>query len=207
MIVFDIDYIDLEYCYRVHGPYEPERGLVFDGSRYCLDPYGLAVTGQSDWCVRRERNDYRSRVVWTNFDWQDTRLPESRMEDLVIYELHVRGFTRHDSSGVQRPGTFAGLIEKIPYLLDLGVNCVELMPVFEFNEMFDERYYEGNRLIDYWGYNPISFFAPNTSYSSNKEHHQEGTELKKLIRELHRNGIEVFLDVVFNHTEIGRAHV
>ena len=78
----------LEYCYRVHGPYEPERGLVFDGSRYCLDPYGLAVTGQSDWCVRRERNDYRSRVVWTNFDWQDTRLPESRMEDLVIYELH-----------------------------------------------------------------------------------------------------------------------
>ena len=149
MIVFDIDYIDLEYCYRVHGPYEPERGLVFDGSRYCLDPYGLAVTGQSDWCVRRERNDYRSRVVWTNFDWQDTRLPESRMEDLVIYELHVRGFTRHDSSGVQRPGTFAGLIEKIPYLIDLGVNCVELMPVFEFNEMFDERYYEGNRLIDY----------------------------------------------------------
>ena len=206
MIVFDIDYIDLEYCYRVHGPYEPEKGLVFDGSRYCLDPYGLAVTGQSDWCVRRERNDYRSRIVWTNFDWQDTRLPESRMEDLVIYELHVRGFTRHDSSGVQRPGTFAGLIEKIPYLIDLGVNCVELMPVFEFNEMFDERYYEGNRLIDYWGYNPISFFAPNTSYSSNKEHHQEGTELKKLIRELHRNGIEVFLDVVFNHTAEGNEN-
>lgn len=203
MIVFDIDYIDLEYCYRVYGPYEPEKGLIFDGSRYCLDPYGLAVTGQSEWCGKRERDDYRSRIVWTNFDWRDTHLPEIRMEDLVIYELHVRGFTRHASSGVRYPGTFAGMIEKIPYLLDLGVNCVELMPVFEFDELLDERYYQGERLIDYWGYNPISFFAPNTSYSSNKEHHQEGSELKKLIRELHRNGIEVILDVVFNHTAEG----
>lgn len=206
MIVFDLDYINLEYAYRIYGPYEPERGLIFDGSRFCIDPYGLAVSGQSDWGVKRRPSSYRSRIVWSNFDWLNSYQPQIRTEDLIIYELHVRGFTRHASSETKRPGTFAGLIEKIPYLLDLGVNCVELMPVFEFDEMLDERYYEGNRLIDYWGYNPVSFFAPKTSYSSIKERHQEGTELKRLIRELHRNGIEVILDVVFNHTAEGNEN-
>ena len=125
------------------------------------------------------------------------------MEDLVIYEMHVRGFTRHGSSGVEYPGTFAGLMEKIPYLKELGVNAVELMPIFEFDEMKDNRVVDGRQLVDYWGYNAVSFFAPNTSYAGNIEYNREGTELKTLIRTLNENGIECFLDVVFNHTAEG----
>lgn len=125
------------------------------------------------------------------------------MEDLVIYELHVRGFTRHASSGVSHPGTFSGIMEKIPYLKELGVNAVELMPIFEFDEMKDSREVDGKTLIDYWGYNPVSFFAPNTSYAAEIEYNREGTELKELIRALNQNGIECFLDVVFNHTAEG----
>ena len=122
------------------------------------------------------------------------------MEDLIIYEVHVRGFTKHVSSGVENPGTFDGLREKIPYLKDLGVNVVELMPIFEFDEMCDDRIVDGQQLIDYWGYNPISFFAPNTSYAAGREYNREGAELKRLIKELNDNGIECFLDVVYNHT-------
>ncbi len=125
------------------------------------------------------------------------------MCDLVIYELHVRGFTKHSSSGVEHKGTFAGLQEKIPYLKDLGVNAVELMPIFEFDEMMNAREVDGKRLLEYWGYNTVGFFAPNTSYTAAEEYNKEGTELKELIRELHKNGIEVILDVVFNHTAEG----
>jgi glycogen operon protein len=125
------------------------------------------------------------------------------MEDLIIYELHVRGFTRHDSSGVRYPGTFQGLAEKIPYLLELGINAVELMPIFEFDEMKDVREYNGQQLLEYWGYNTVSFFAPNTSYAAGIEYNHEGDELKAMIRQFHENGIEVILDVVFNHTAEG----
>ena len=138
-------------------------------------------------------------------------MPQSQKElsDLIIYELHVRGFTQHDSSGVKNRGTFAGLMEKIPYLKELGVNAVELMPIFEFDETMNAREVNGNRLLEYWGYNTVSFFAPNTSYTSVNEYNREGTELKTLIKALHDNGIEVILDVVFNHTaegnELGRT--
>lgn len=125
------------------------------------------------------------------------------MEDLIIYELHVRGFTQDSSSGVKCPGTFRGLEEKIPYLKELGINAVELMPIFEFDEMRNARLIDENQLIDYWGYNPVSFFSPNSSYASKKEENNEGTELKHLIRTLHANGIDVILDVVFNHTAEG----
>ena len=125
------------------------------------------------------------------------------MEDLTIYELHVRGFTQDSSSGVKCPGTFRGLEEKIPYLKELGINAVELMPIFEFDEMRNARLIDENQLIDYWGYNPVSFFSPNSSYASKKEENNEGTELKHLIRTLHANGIDVILDVVFNHTAEG----
>ena len=125
------------------------------------------------------------------------------MEDLVIYEMHVRGFTQHESSSVNYPGTFRGLDEKIAYLKELGVNAVELMPVFEFDEMQGYREVDGKKLLDYWGYNTVSFFAPNTSYTAQVEYNREGTELKKLIKALHENGIECFLDVVFNHTAEG----
>ena len=111
--------------------------------------------------------------------------------------------TRHSSSGVVHKGTFAGLKEKIPYLKDLGVNAVELMPIFEFDETMNARMVDGNRLLDYWGYNTVCFFAPNTSYTAANEYNQEGTELKDLIKTLHDNEIEVILDVVFNHTAEG----
>ena len=125
---------------------------------------------------------------------------------MIIYELHVRGFTKHDSSGVAHPGTFAGLREKLPYLLELGVNVVELMPIFEFDEMQDYREVDGEKLYNYWGYNTVSFFSPNTSYSASIEYNREGNELKHLIQEFNQHGIEVYLDVVFNHTAEGNEH-
>ena len=204
MIVFGLDIEEFEYAYRLDGPYEPEKGLCFDKTRILLDPYAKAVTGQSRWgCKNDQKHGYRARVVRSNFDWGHHKQPKISMSDTIIYELHVRGFTKDPSSGVTHPGTFAGLIEKIPYLLELGVTTIELMPVFEFDEMRDCRLLDENQLLDYWGYNPVSFFAPNTSYASTSEYNREGTELKQLIRACHANGIEVIFDVVFNHTAEG----
>ncbi len=204
MIVFDLNIEDLEYAYRLDGPYNPKKGLLFDKTKYLLDPYAKAVTGQSEWGVTRTKKDqYRGRVVRDTFDWGNEGQLKIPMEDLVIYELHVRGFTIDPSSGVRCPGTFAGLKEKIPYLKKLGVNAVELMPIFEFDELRDHRMMDGKELLDYWGYNTVSYFSPNTSYSSRKEENREGWQLKDLISELHKNGIEVILDVVFNHTAEG----
>ncbi len=204
MIVFQLDIAQFEYAYRVDGPYDPKKGLIFDRSKYLLDPYAKAVTGQREWGEKQPgMQQYKARVVKDDFDWGNFRQPMIPVEDLVIYELHVRGFTMDSSSGVKHPGTFEGLREKIPYLKALGVNAVELMPIFEFDEMQDYREHEGKKLYNYWGYSTVSFFAPNTSYSASTEHNREGNELKKLIRELNENGIEVYLDVVFNHTAEG----
>ena len=204
MIVFDLDIEEFEYAYRLDGPYDEMKGLRFDKNKILLDPYARAVTGQSQWGhVNNAQHGYRARVVQSNFDWGDQRHHSIPMEDLIIYELHVRGFTMDESSGVKHHGTFEGLREKIPYLKELGVNAVELMPIFEFDEMRDVRLIDENELIDFWGYNPVSFFAPNTSYCSSKEYNREGLELKTLIKDLHDNGIEVILDVVFNHTAEG----
>ena len=204
MIVFDLDIEEFEYAYRLDGPYDKKKGLRFDKNKILLDPYARAVTGQSQWGhVNNAQHGYRARVVQSNFDWGDQRHHSIPMEDLIIYELHVRGFTMDESSGVKHHGTFEGLREKIPYLKELGVNAVELMPIFEFDEMRDVRLIDENELIDFWGYNPVSFFAPNTSYCSSMEYNREGLELKTLIKDLHDNGIEVILDVVFNHTAEG----
>ena len=204
MIVFKLNIEEFEYAYRVDGPYEPEKGLIFDRTKYLLDPYAKAVTGQSRWGDTTPWGQhYKARVVKDDFDWEDTHLPLIPMEDLIIYELHVRGFTKDASSGVLHPGTFAGLREKLPYLKRLGVNAVELMPIFEFDEMQNYREVDGNKLYNYWGYNSVSFFAPNTSYTATTEYNREGNELKNLIQDFHREGIEVFLDVVFNHTAEG----
>ncbi len=204
MIVFGLNIQDFEYAYRLDGPYDVTKGLLFDRNRVLLDIYAKAVTGQSQWGrPRKEGTFYKARVVKDDFDWGRDQNPLIPMEDLIIYEMHVRGFTRHGSSGVEYPGTFAGLMEKIPYLKELGVNAVELMPIFEFDEMKDSRMVDGHQVVDYWGYNTVSFFAPNTSYTGAKEYNREGTELKKLIRALNENGIECFLDVVFNHTAEG----
>lgn len=204
MIVFGLKIEEFEYAYRLDGPYEPKKGLLFDKKKYLLDIYAKAVTGQSVWGIeKKETACYKARVVKDDFDWKNTRRPLIPMEDLIIYEMHVRGFTYHKSSGVKYPGTFEGLREKIPYLKELGINAVELMPIFEFDEMSDYREVNGKPLINYWGYNTVSFFAPNTSYTGKVEYNREGTELKKLIKELNDNGIECFLDVVFNHTAEG----
>lgn len=172
-----------------------------------LDPYAKAVTGQSIWGESKDQNNiYKARVVRDDFDWGDFIQPLIPMEDLVIYELHVRGFTMLDGSITVKKGTYAALMEKLPYLLKLGINAVELMPSFEFDEMMGARDYNGNTLIDYWGYNTVSFFSPNTGYCAEKEENREGRELKKLIRTFNENGIEVILDVVFNHTAEGNEY-
>ena len=204
MIVFGLDIEEFEYAYRLDGPYDEKKGLRFDRTKILLDPYARAVTGQSHWGHKNNpQHGYRARVVHSNFDWGQQRHTSIPMEDLIIYELHVRGYTKDASSGVKHPGTFDGLKEKIPYLKGLGGNAVELMPVFEFDEMRDARLIDENLLLDFWGYNPVSFFAPNTSYSSSKEYNREGMELKSLIKELHDQNMEVILDVVFNHTAEG----
>lgn len=204
MIVFGLDIYDFEYAYCVDGLHDPEKGLIFDKTKPLLDPYARAVTGQSVWGEQpNQDHDYHARVVVNDFDWGDHADPVKPIEDLIIYELHVRGFTKDPSSCVSHPGTFDGIREKIPYLKDLGITAVELMPVFEFDETMGKREVNGRMLLDYWGYNPVSFFAPNTSYTANKEFNREGDELKALIRDLNSNGIEVILDVVFNHTAEG----
>ncbi len=204
MIVFQLNVQDFEYAYRLDGPYDPENGIIFDKTKILLDPYAKAVSGQSVWgqCPNR-LSPYHGRVVLNNFDWETAVRPLLPMQDLIIYELHVRGFTMHESSGVKHPGTFSGIREKIPYLKELGVTAVELMPIFEFDETMGIREVDGKKLLDYWGYNTVSFFAPNTSYAAEDEYNHEGYELKSLVKELNENGIEVFLDVVFNHTAEG----
>ena len=202
MIVYGLNIDEFEYAYRVDGPYCPEKGLLFDKNKILLDPYAKAVAGQRTWGIRWDHT-YHARVVKDRFDWGD--MPQSKKElcDLIIYELHVRDFTHHPSSGVQHRGTFSGLMEKISYLKELGINAVELMPIFEFDETMNSRTVDDKQLLECWGYNTVGFFAPNSSYAAANEHNQEGTELKTLIKALHDNGIEVILDVVFNHTAEG----
>lgn len=206
MLVYDIKPDEFEYAFSFDGPYEPAKGLLFNEENVLLDPYSRAVTGQRKWGEKSEGGkdfEYRARVVKSSFDWGNIKQLEQPFEDLVIYEIHVRGYTKDKSSGVSAPGTFAGLKDKIPYLKDLGINAVELMPIFEFDEMESARVVDGVQLYNYWGYNTVSFFAPNTSYAFNEEHNHEGDELKSLIKALKENGIEVILDVVFNHTAEG----
>ena len=204
ILVFGLNIEEFEYSYRMDGPYDPSKGLLFDRSRQLLDPYAKAVVGQRKWGESQKRDDaYHARVVRNTFDWHDQGFLRTPIEDSVIYELHVRGFTRHASSGVEYPGTFAGIVEKIPYLKELGITAVELMPIFEFDEVANGHENAGEKLYEYWGYNTVAFFAPNTSYAASAEYNREGNELRQLIRLLKENGIEVILDVVFNHTAEG----
>lgn len=202
MIVYGLKIEEFEYAYRIDGPYDSKKGLLFDKNNILLDPYARAVTNQRNW-GEQKTGPYHGRVVKDLFDWGNMPQSKREMSDLVIYELHVRGFTYHPSSGVTHRGTFFGIKEKIPYLKELGINAVELMPIFEFDETMDIREVDGQKLLDYWGYNTVSFFSPNSSYGTEDKHHEEGRELKELIKELHDNGIEVILDVVFNHTAEG----
>ncbi len=207
MIVFGLDIENLEYSYSVDGPWEPEKGLLFDKNHLLLDPFAKAVSGQRIWGQNPNKDGaYRARVVRDNFEWNDTNSLGIPMCDSVIYEMHVRGFTMDPSSGVKFRGTFDGIKQKVEYLKRLGITAVELMPIFEFDETRDKREVNGKTLLDYWGYNTISFFAPNTSYASQSEYNKEGVELKHMIKTLKDNGIEVILDVVFNHTAEGNEN-
>ncbi|MCY4248804.1 MAG: glycogen debranching protein GlgX [Chloroflexi bacterium] len=198
MTVRGLDPQRIEYGFRLDGPYDPTRGHRFDARQILLDPYAKAIGGLEDWRGKRYANAvYRARPYSSDFDWQGDQQLNTPRQDLVVYELHVRGFTA--SADVAAPGTYAGLIEKIPYLQSLGVNCIELMPIFEFDEL-DNRNHNpetGERLVNYWGYNPIGFFAPKAAYAAGDD---PARELKELVLACHRAGIEVWLDVVFNHT-------
>lgn len=209
MIVFDIDYENIEYGYRMDGKYNPKEGFWFDKDKILGDPYAKSVSGRSVWGKEPDWNDcyqHRSRIMFDDFDWQGDRPLEIPMNDLIIYEAHVRSFTRHESSGVKYKGTFAGLVEKIDYLKQLGINCIELLPIFEFDEFENSRVIEGKKLYNYWGYSTVAFFAPKAGYAASGRFGMEADEFKNLVKVFHKNGIEIILDVVFNHTAEGNEY-
>jgi len=211
MIVFDIEPESIEYGYRMDGPNDPRAHHRFDPGRILLDPYAKAVGGRDRWGETPNWTDdfpHRGRLVFEDFDWEDERPLQIPIADLLIYEMHVRSFTAHPSAGVRFPGTYAGIVEKISYLVDLGINCVELMPVFEFDEFENSRISPktGEALYNYWGYGTVNFFSPKAGFAASGSLGMQVDELKTVIKELHRAGIEVILDVVFNHTAEGNEN-
>ncbi|HEX7778560.1 MAG TPA: glycogen debranching protein GlgX [Vicinamibacterales bacterium] len=195
------------YAYRAHGPFAPELGLRFDGEKVLLDPYGraVAVPDAYDRDAARRPGDnaaFAMKSVVTargGYNWEGDRPLRRSFAETVIYEAHVGGFTRHPNSGVAaaRRGTYAGFIDKIPYLADLGVTAVEFLPVFQFDPQ------DAPGRVNYWGYQPVSFFAPHHAYSSRRDALGVLDEFRDMVKALHRAGIEVILDVVFNHTTEG----
>ncbi len=193
------------YAFRAIGPFDPERGLRFDGTGVLLDPYGRAVAIPKRYsrCGDNAGAAMKSIVVHpdpSSYDWEGDMPLQRPFVETIIYELHVRGFTRHPSSSLasDKAGTYAGLIEKIPYLTDLGITAVELLPVFQFDATEAPA-----GQVNYWGYSPVSFFAPHRAYSSRQDPLGPLDEFRDMVKALHRAGIEVILDVVFNHTAEG----
>ena len=203
MMVFGLDIDTIEYGYRFDGEYDPARGLLFDKSKVLLDPYAKAVSGRGEWGKRSADSYTRGAIIREDFSWDEDKVLNYRQNDLVIYELHIRSFSAHESNKEKYGGTFAGLVKKIPYLKELGVNCVELMPIFEFDEFENAREVDGRRLLNYWGYSTVDFFAPKSGYARSGPYGMQSDELKNMVEDLHKNGIEVILDVVFNHTAEG----
>ncbi len=198
---------DVLYGYRVFGPFAPEQGHHFDPETVVLDPYAPAISGGHRWSASDVPRDKalgrltrRGRIIEDDFDWEGDVPLSTPMGETVIYELHVRGYTWHPTSKVQYPGTFLGLCEKIPHLKSLGITAVQLMPVLEFDELDQVRTNPttGESLKNYWGYSPLSFFAPKASYAVQAD--QQVHEFKEMIKAFHREGLEVILDVVYNHT-------
>lgn len=211
MMVFDLDFENIEYGYRMDGPYNPQEGHRFNKEKILMDPYAKLIAGRDVWGIQPDWNSkyqYRARIVYDDFDWEDDLPLETPVGDLVIYEMHVRNFTCDPSSKVKYPGTFAGIMEKIPYLKGLGVNCIELMPIHEFDEFENSKPspVDGRMLYNVWGYSNVGFFAPKAAYASTGRFGMQVDELKNLIKQLHANGIEVILDVVFNHTAEGNEN-
>jgi len=197
--LLNIDIKDLEYGYRFTGAYDESKGLLFDKQKILIDPYAKAISGHNRWGeLDYKDTDYplRSSFLTEDYDWEGDRPLNIPMERTIIYEAHVRSFTKHRSSGVSFPGTYAGLVEKLPYFKELGINCIELLPIFDFNEReFDNQPERG--VLNLWGYSPISFFAPKAGYAQCRN---ADIELKDMIKSFHKEGIEIILDVVYNHT-------
>ena len=201
IIVFGQNPEELEYTYRFFGKMEPEKGYRFDPETRLLDPYAKLISGREIWGKQSERKvPMRGKVLLEDFAWEGDRPLEIPFEDLVIYEMHVRGFTSDPACPAKRKGTFAGVVEMIPYFKELGVNCIELLPVFEFDELENPNMVDGERLYNFWGYSTVGFFAPKSAYACSGAYGMAADEMKNMVRQLHRNGIEVILDVVFNHT-------
>jgi isoamylase len=208
------------YAYKIRGDYNPAYGLRFNDHKLLIDPYSKALTGKfkntdnvllgyeagsGNKDLTQDIRDNtplvpKSIVIDDSFDWQGDAPPDIRPEESIIYEVHLKGFTAHPSSGARNPGTYLGFIDKIPYLRGLGINAVELLPIQEFHI---EDFLLERGLTNYWGYNTIGFFAPESSYSTGSHPGCQVTEFKTLVRELHKAGIEVILDVVYNHSGEG----
>ena len=213
------------YLYRVEGPYMPERGLRFNPNKALLDPYAKALTDLSNWDFRHATgydpfgaskdlsysyiddmaSTPRCIVIDDRFDWQGDLPLNYPLRFSVLYETHVKGLTQHESSGVSHPGTYRGVIEKIPYLKDLGITSLEFLPIQEFNEkeISTKNPKTGRPLVNYWGYSTVAFFAPKGSYAQDQSPGGQVREFKEMVRELHKAGLEVILDIVFNHTGEG----
>ncbi len=215
------------YAYRVDGPYQPEEGHRFNFNKLLLDPFATAISGLPDWdfgpargydpfapeqdlvISRADDAGAMPKCVFTHehFHWHDDRPRRHPWSETIIYETHVRGFTIHPSANVEHPGTYRGLMDKIPYLKELGVTAVELMPVHEFNEYQSTGVnpQTGQPLRNYWGYDPVAFFAPKASYSSSGGMGQQKLEFKEMVRALHGAGIEVILDDIGLRASTGGA--
>jgi isoamylase len=189
------------YHFQADGPFDPETGQRFDGRARLIDPYARALAGEFTIGVDGILRPPKCVVIDDAFDWQGDRHLRRGLADTVIYEMHVRGFTASPTSGVDYPGSYAGVIEKIPYLQSLGVTAVELMPIHEFATAMPSP--DGSSRGNYWGYDPVAFFAPHRGYASGSEPGCQVREFKEMVRALHAAGIEVILDVVFNHTAEG----
>jgi len=210
MTVHDLAYENLQYGFRMDGPWNPRAGHYFDPSKILLDPCAREIVGREQWMSVHppsRKPVYRSKVPSSPAfieQGNSRRVPD---HELIIYEMHVRGFTQHPTAKVKHPGTFKGVAEKAEALRDLGINCVELMPVFEFDETENPRTNptNGEQLCNYWGYSTVGFFAPKSSYASAGSKFKQVQEMKEMVRSLHLEGINVMLDVVFNHTAEGNA--
>ncbi|MCP4706268.1 MAG: glycogen debranching protein GlgX [candidate division Zixibacteria bacterium] len=204
---------DIEYGYRVDQKTNSNKNIHrFDSSKILVDPYARALSGGEIWgktadeeSDSSEHRQYHSVITDDTFDWGFDQPLNIPLSETIIYELHVRGFTRHNSSGVNNPGTYSGLIEKIPYLNELGITAVELLPINEFSEIDSSRInpQTGEPLQNYWGYNSINFFAPKASYACDNNYGRQIYEFKTMVKAFHAAGIEIILDVVFNHTAEG----
>ena len=199
------------YGYRVDGPSDLSKGHRFDRSKVAIDPYArghtLALWDRGAACMPGDNVDKSMRSVvidWTDYDWEGDTPLGYPTRDLIIYEMHVGGYTRSPTSGVSRPGTFAGVIEKIPYLKSLGVTAVEFLPTFQFDSNFTVRTGpDGKGLRNFWGYSTVGFLAPHSSYCESPGTGSHLTDFRDMVKALHKAGIEVILDVVFNHTDEG----